>query len=93
MLIGTTTGHSRPLAACGDQRDCVLLGIRPSFHLADRFLPIRPHVVRERSQPAHIVGARHLEKEVDVGNCALGAAPEPLSQLRTYVERCNALGK
>ena len=75
------------------QRDRILLGIRPSLHLAHRVGPIRPHVARECAQSAHVVGARHFQKEIDIGDGPFGAAPEALPQLRAYVERGDPIGE
>ena len=94
MLIGMTIGHSRPLAAwmVMSETDCCF-GIGPSLDLADRFFPIGAHVARKCPQSAHIVGARHLEEKVDIGERAVGAGFEPLPKLRPHIEQADGIGQ
>ena len=87
----------RPLQALGgvngDERDRLLLGIWPSLDLAYRLFPIGPHIAREGPQTTHIIGARHLQIEVDIGERTLRSGLEPLSQLRAHIQCTGCIGK
>jgi hypothetical protein len=74
-----------------DERDRLLFCIRTSLDLADLFLPIGTHVSRESAQPAHIIGARRLQKQVEIGDRPVRAHPEPLAKLGPHVEQTHCV--
>ena len=87
MLIGMTIGHSKSLGRMnGDERDGLLLGVRSSLDLTNRVLPIGAHVAGEGAQTTNVVGARHLEKDVGIGERAIGSGLETLTKLGANVQ-------
>ncbi len=77
----------------GDERDGLLLGVRSAFHLANRLFPIGAHVGCEGPQTANVIGARHFQKDVRVGERAVGAGPIALTKLRTNVQEGDSIGE
>ena len=77
----------------GDERDGLLLGVRSAFHLANRLFPIGAHVAGEGAKTANVIGARHLQKDVRVGERAVGAGLKALTKLRTNVQEANGVGE
>ncbi len=76
-----------------DQGDCLLLGIGPAFDLTDGLLPVGAHVAGESPQSADVVGPRHFEEEIHVGDRPLGAGLEALSDLRADMKRRDRIGE
>ena len=77
----------------GDERDGLLLGVRSSLDLANRLFPIGAHVASEGAQTANVVGARHLEKDVGIGERAIGSGPEALTKLGANVQEADGVGQ
>ena len=69
-----------------DQRDGLLLGVRSSLDLAARVFPIGAHVGSEGAQTTNVVGARHLKKDIGVGERAVGSCFETLAKLGANVQ-------
>ena len=70
----------------GDERDGLLLGVRSSLDLTMRLFPIGAHVAGEGAQTTNVVGARHLEKDVGIGERAIGSGLEALAKLGAKVQ-------
>jgi len=79
MSVFRRAGHvnrddDRPFQALGRmngyERDGLLLGVRSSLHQASRLFPIGAHVAGEGAEATNVIGARHLEENVRVGEHA-----------------------
>jgi hypothetical protein len=85
----------RPLQSLGsvngDERDRILLGVRPPLDLSNGLLPIGTHVRDVGVQTANVVSGGHFKEDVDIGKDAIGTRLETLPELGAYVEEANGV--